>query len=32
LKVCLRAVLAAGCVWQKTQDEKREAEDHRQGK
>jgi hypothetical protein len=24
--------LAAGCVWEKTQDEKRDAEDHRQGK
>src|SRR5918994_5218413 len=29
LKVGLSAVLAAGCVWQKTQDEKRDAEDHR---
>jgi hypothetical protein len=28
----LSAVLATGCVWEKTQDEKRDAEDHRQGK
>ena len=29
LKVGLSAVLAAGCVWQKTQNEKRDTEDHR---
>jgi hypothetical protein len=29
LKVGVSAVLAAGCVWEKTQDEKRDAEDHR---
>jgi hypothetical protein len=32
LEVGLSAVLGASCVWQKTQDEKRDAEDHRQEK
>lgn len=32
LKVGLSAVLTAGCVWEKTQDEKRDTEDHRQKK
>jgi hypothetical protein len=32
LKVGLSAVLAAGCAWEKTQDEKRDGEDHRKEK
>lgn len=32
LKVGSSAVLAAGCVWEKTQEEKRDAENHRRGK
>ena len=32
LKIRRSAVLAAGCAWEKTQDEKRDAEDHRNEK